>query len=114
MARTLLRCSRARIAIHPSMFFFFNDPATPEIYPLPLHDALPIYPRHCGGDAAAETLQHRRTLVDQCAPDRKSTRLNSSHDQTSYAVFCLQKNHTHALCMPYILPLMYRMSSDWG
>src|SRR3990167_10259627 len=22
--------------------FFFNDPATPEIYPLPLHDALPI------------------------------------------------------------------------
>src|SRR2546428_10321349 len=25
-----------------SLFFFFNDPATPEIYPLPLHDALPI------------------------------------------------------------------------
>src|SRR5258708_21216108 len=23
-------------------FFFFNDTATPEIYPLPLHDALPI------------------------------------------------------------------------
>src|SRR5258708_3267092 len=23
-------------------FFFFNDPAPPEIYPLPLHDALPI------------------------------------------------------------------------
>src|SRR3982751_306382 len=25
--------------------------------------------------------------------DRKSTRLNSSHDQISYAVFCLKKNH---------------------
>src|SRR2546425_1745531 len=25
-----------------SFFFFLNDPATPEIYPLPLHDALPI------------------------------------------------------------------------
>src|SRR3989338_6842177 len=24
--------------------FFFNDPATTEIYPLPLHDALPIWP----------------------------------------------------------------------
>src|SRR5271163_4618023 len=27
--------------------------------------------------------------------DRKSTRLNSSHDQTSYAVFCLKKKNTH-------------------
>src|SRR2546428_2050221 len=28
--------------------------------------------------------------------DRKSTRLNSSHDQISYAVFCLKKKNTHA------------------
>src|SRR2546428_10375030 len=28
---------------------------------------------------------------DQGRPDRKSTRLNSSHDQISYAVFCLKK-----------------------
>src|SRR6478672_940463 len=27
----------------------------------------------------------------QALPDRKSTRLNSSHDQISYAVFCLKK-----------------------
>src|SRR5690349_23419205 len=27
-----------------SLFFFFNDPATTEIYTLSLHDALPIYP----------------------------------------------------------------------
>src|SRR2546421_1361697 len=30
-------------------------------------------------------------------PDRKSTRLNSSHDQISYAVFCLKKKKTCAL-----------------
>src|SRR5216683_6885707 len=28
-------------------------------------------------------------------PDRKSTRLNSSHDQISYAVFCLKKKKKH-------------------
>src|SRR2546421_9023762 len=33
-------------------------------------------------------LQDRNRLV---GPDRKSTRLNSSHDQISYAVFCLKK-----------------------
>src|SRR3712207_7665966 len=30
--------------------------------------------------------------------DRKSTRLNSSHANTSYAVFCLKKNNSHPLC----------------
>src|SRR5450432_1656841 len=29
--------------------------------------------------------------------DRKSTRLNSSHDQISYAVFCLKKKKTHMI-----------------
>src|SRR5206468_6379016 len=28
-----------------------------------------------------------------CEKDRKSTRLNSSHDQISYAVFCLKKKY---------------------
>src|SRR3982751_1684526 len=32
---------------------------------------------------------------DGAAADRKSTRLNSSHDQISYAVFCLKKKNTH-------------------
>src|SRR5688572_31509764 len=31
------------------------------------------------------------TPVHLCGPDRKSTRLNSSHSQISYAVFCLKK-----------------------
>src|SRR6266576_6501105 len=70
--------------------FFFNDTATTEIYTLSLHDALPIsvgerererWSRH--GDAAGRA----RTV----ARDRKSTRLNSSHVEISYAVFCLKK-----------------------
>src|SRR3989440_3687997 len=35
--------------------------------------------------------QLRLALVERRAVDRKSTRLNSSHDQISYAVFCLKK-----------------------
>src|SRR2546430_13431158 len=39
--------------------------------------------------------------------DRKSTRLNSSHSQTSYAVFCLKKKHT----APHHLSPCYRLQS---
>src|SRR6478672_4035819 len=70
-----------------SSFFFFNDPATTEIYTLSLHDALPIS-RH--GDPE-RPLFERSEPAGPRAGDRKSTRLNSSHDQTSYAVFCLKK-----------------------
>src|SRR2546430_12241302 len=82
-------------------FFFFNDTATTEIYTLSLHDALPI--------CAENVIQHerwlfrnerdrracvRRNIVQRTHRswrDRKSTRLNSSHSQISYAVFCLKK-----------------------
>src|SRR5271163_5036819 len=76
--------------------FFFNDTATTEIYTLSLHDALPIF----GGKA--DVLNSYQTFTGDpayLAKDRKSTRLNSSHDQISYAVFCLKKknnNHAHA------------------
>src|SRR6266496_5551994 len=67
------------------VFFFFNDTATTEIYTLSLHDALPISRAH----------QHRRDPPvnphDGRSGDRKSTRLNSSHVEISYAVFCLKK-----------------------
>src|SRR3712207_7652804 len=93
------------------MFFFFNDTATTEIYTLSLHDALPIFLsrrrrlhrrhrrthlglRYCG-------LSDGGILGCHAAPekwswlvvlgDRKSTRLNSSHANISYAVFCLKK-----------------------
>src|SRR2546430_12334035 len=78
-----------------SFFFFFNDTATTEIYTLSLHDALPIY-------IVAGPLETSRTdytpvrgnpvdLTQFVRQDRKSTRLNSSHSQISYAVFCLKK-----------------------
>src|SRR2546430_11969385 len=78
-------------------FFFFNDTATTEIYTLSLHDALPISgglfderesQRHDVFRVEAPRLHERPLPVHE---DRKSTRLNSSHSQISYAVFCLKK-----------------------
>src|SRR3712207_8684237 len=101
-----------------SALFFFKDPATTEIYTLSLHDALPIYPGagtdHLRGPAkrAAGAPEDRARLPGSgrllrlvCAvrrtADRKSTRLNSSHANISYAVFCLKKkpqlHSSHAL-----------------
>src|SRR3989475_7666960 len=87
-------------------FFFFNDTATTEIYTLSLHDALPIltsnrpYRTALPVEAAREEIARGRgthfdpQVADAFASiplDRKSTRLNSSHSQISYAVFCLKK-----------------------
>src|SRR3712207_8885454 len=100
---------------------FFNETATTEIYTLSLPDALPICQRHEQADdvrppapAAGQegALQHeaegvarrglpgghdglilRASQVSKHSKpiDRKSTRLNSSHANISYAVFCLTK-----------------------
>src|SRR5258707_2964550 len=107
-------------------FFFFNDTATTEIYTLSLHDALPICNQRVGpmnlidinviGSQPAQGIlnfaqdagtagiaRYSSTLPlksglggDKHLRDRKSTRLNSSHANISYAVFCLKKNTTHA------------------
>src|SRR5258708_31906158 len=86
--------------------FFFNDTATTEIYTLSLHDALPISsPRSLAGRRRRVVAAHRLDLVGsahrrrggQRQPDRKSTRLNSSHQIISYAVFCLKKKKTHPI-----------------
>src|SRR2546430_7746402 len=71
-------------------FFFFNDTATTEIYTLSLHDALPIYVAVFDAEIPVRHFPRARAprLVLR---DRKSTRLNSSHSQISYAVFCLKK-----------------------
>src|SRR2546430_15853855 len=79
-----------------SLFFFFNDTATTEIYTLSLHDALPIYRcQHGHGQRQrrGHPLQRSHAVGGRAAGagDRKSTRLNSSHSQISYAVFCLKK-----------------------
>src|SRR3989337_3037186 len=73
-------------------FFFFNDAATPEIYPLSLPDALPIF----GGAGVSSCCAPRTrwcgtgTGADGAPEDRKSTRLNSSHGSISYAGSCFQ------------------------
>src|SRR3712207_8252677 len=105
------------------LFFFFNDTAPTEIYPLPLHDALPIlkrprYIRRLGFlDALVVEWPYHRPLRQSpacvCAShtchtcwflglqeDRKSTRLNSSHANISYAVFCLKKKKINTMITP--------------
>src|SRR2546430_16823117 len=81
--------------------FFFNDTATTEIYTLSLHDALPISKRIllvCTGNICRSPLASallERALLERGIEDRKSTRLNSSHSQISYAVFCLKEQTPH-------------------
>src|SRR5258707_15197703 len=81
-----------------SFFFFFNDTATTEIYTLSLHDALPI----CRKPPRGSLMRSRPSTVTgswgACAGDRKSTRLNSSHANISYAVFCLKKKKKKESC----------------
>src|SRR5258708_29450154 len=86
------------------LFFFFNDTATTEIYTLSLHDALPIFVVEEISDVAkggVENVRLRNTQTNEITTlpvegvlDRKSTRLNSSHQIISYAVFCLKKKNT--------------------
>src|SRR3712207_8565842 len=100
------------------MLFFFNDTATTEIYTLSLHDALPIYDTYYAREGTdisdrsltSKALEEGRVLLTsdggflqrkpvregsvaflRVPQDRKSTRLNSSHANISYAVFCLIK-----------------------
>src|SRR5258708_21202290 len=73
-------------------FFFFNDTATTEIYTLSLHDALPISGFHPLGPMSQTSKMALPSFAEPSMQlDRKSTRLNSSHQIISYAVFCLKK-----------------------
>src|SRR5688572_32266221 len=78
----------------PSFFFFLM------IRPPPRSTLFPYTTLFRSGQLAPHVrrdhlLVHDETgsdvVVDQCDRDRKSTRLNSSHSQISYAVFCLKK-----------------------
>src|SRR5690349_23619372 len=86
------------------LLFFFNDTATTEIYTLSLHDALPISQGQpvpgakvtlVDGTPGGRTVRFNKgqlqSLDSRTKLDRKSTRLNSSHVEISYAVFCLKK-----------------------
>src|SRR5205807_10464996 len=95
----------------------FTAPSPTTLYPLSLHDALPIYtftfpvcPKECclwttaylqvtfkalqGGPPGSATSANDYVSIwvnGAAVVDRKSTRLNSSHLVISYAVFCLKK-----------------------
>src|SRR5690606_39878449 len=109
---------RRALAVCPRMLCFFSDRATPVLYPLSLHDALPIYAfdirygtllamdlaqRHAVDgrwsadpwDLVAQALTKPNDVLSPAVAsrDRKSTRLNSSHVKISYAVFCLKKKN---------------------
>src|SRR5947209_14928217 len=98
------------------MTFVFKHTATTETYTLSLHDALPIFlhglargvvderedgvhglPQRFGGAPTGEPLRCGVQIRDPSRhvgrEDRKSTRLNSSHANISYAVFCLKKKN---------------------
>src|SRR3712207_7829952 len=97
--------------------FFFNDTATTEIYTLSLHDALPISMegafaahalttvRSCSGRRPWLGADSRESCGEMLRTDRKSTRLNSSHANISYAVFCLKKkkNNTYTRHLKQII-----------
>src|SRR3712207_9304822 len=103
-------CARMPV-VRVDSYIFFNETATTEIYTLSLHDALPICrwddpaarPRARGRAPTVDVVlrdrrhgRHRAALAlggARMAADRKSTRLNSSHANISYAVFCLKKKN---------------------
>src|SRR5438552_17477155 len=87
-----------RLTLPSFDFFFFHATATTEIYTLSLHDALPILKAKIEVAMMPGASSGSRTCRMTCAglaqvirQDRKSTRLNSSHQIISYAVFCLKK-----------------------
>src|SRR5438552_10024514 len=90
---------------------FFNNTATTVFYTLSLHDALPILggpTRRTVAPSVRSTCRFERatrlwSTSPTIATDRKSTRLNSSHQIISYAVFCLKKKkilHTRSISPP--------------
>src|SRR3712207_7825563 len=95
---------------------FFNDTATTEIYTLSLHDALPICIKAVIKEVSPST-KGPSIIVSRRDPelikslfeleDRKSTRLNSSHANISYAVFCLKKKTAISNLIIYLFILLY-------
>src|SRR5688572_31620118 len=96
----------------PAVFLFSHAAAT-AFYTLSLHDALPICERVVSRPLERLALEDEGIIIalraaDRprrclgagsagCQSDRKSTRLNSSYSQISYAVFCLKKKKNHQL-----------------
>src|SRR5438270_4469167 len=99
------------------MLFFFIQPAAPQIYTLSLHDALPIssftaMPWPCHDVQPRLTVPWHPARRRRPREDRKSTRLNSSHSQISYAVFCLKKKNEVSQ-LP-VSTIAHRLVEDWS
>src|SRR3712207_7028168 len=100
--------------------FLFNDTATAEIYTLSLHDALPISrePRRRGRGARPGAAEGRAGADGAAGAargaDRKSTRLNSSHANISYAVFCLKKKNGYITLLLLILLLSQVLGANFA
>src|SRR5690606_40275845 len=82
------------IRLGPFLRFFGTAPT--ELYTLSLHDALPICRLASASLASARSISSEVSITDlgtvtKSVIDRKSTRLNSSHVKSSYAVFGLKK-----------------------
>src|SRR5438105_7921255 len=90
LAMSYVSCSQS------FFYFFFYATATTELYTLFLHDALPIS-SSCrsrsrrAGPGVFGPFRPPGRKGPKTPGDRKSTRLNSSHEWISYAVFCLKK-----------------------
>src|SRR5207244_10990395 len=88
-------CRMPAALVSPLLLSFLAIGASPpDVYTLSLHDALPIFmAMGCtmSGSPANSVTEKPFGTVTLFAGDRKSTRLNSSHQIISYAVFCLQK-----------------------
>src|SRR5438105_8456158 len=94
---------------------------TTETYTLSLHDALPIFAlltpdqtkrlAELKGDATLSGRIEELASKAEEGEDRKSTRLNSSHEWISYAVFCLKKKTTQYISMSQTWNLMNRNSA---
>src|SRR2546430_6064178 len=63
------------------------------------------------GTEPREVWRYRGRAIERWT-DRKSTRLNSSHSQISYAVFCLKKNTIRHADMPEVWILQVSIHSD--
>src|SRR5947209_17081916 len=100
-------------AVGRVLLVFFPVTATTQIYTLSLHDALPICAEDirregfvvlrdtgCLKDVSGRVAHHASVLGCQAVQDRKSTRLNSSHANISYAVFCLKKKTSTSVRRP--------------
>src|SRR2546428_2296933 len=117
---TPLSASRAEFPL--ALFFFFNDTAPTEIYTLSLHDPLPIFHtgyrfNHAKGLVGTGTFTAAAGApsVSRAAHPKGEigrAHLNSSHSQSSYAVFPFKKKQTRPAAAPAATVRLIRPQSS--